>query len=440
MKYSINVGLLSTPALAHVTVDTKRTNMDGLDRQLYKLPRIRSNADKIDLMRTKYELALNPKRYQLSGEAKQRLKWIWQLTDSYNGNISQAAKHLKLSRQWLSTLNSLWLKGGKDPRELEPKSRAPHHTDSRKRISQDAVDKIIRLREMYPAWGKEKIARLMWTKHKIKVGHNTVNRYLAEAKLLNVRLSQKNKQAFKNKLLTQRIKQRPPKVIKDYKPGALVEKDMKFILKQGKFTNAEKFKANENFFFQHTMIDDFTRLRVLDTVADSTSQTAKKSFLKSKSRFPFSIVCMNTDSGGENGKDFADCLTKKNIVHFFSRTGTPTDNPRVERSHLTDEREFYAQGNRQHKTLEHLQVVQRQWEQTYNLTRPHQALGYLTPMEFYRLWKADPEEAYKIKDKWNNYLIRQARRQHTARRMRKKEKIKALMEHIDSILTINSYH
>lgn len=414
--------------------------MNGLTRRLYLLPRIRSKADIIDLMRTKYELALNPKRYQLSDEAKQRLKWIWQLTDSHGGNVSKAAKHLNLSRQWLSTLNSLWLKGNKDPRKLEPKSRAPHHTGNRNRISQDTVDKIISLRRTYLAWGKEKIAWLMWTNHKIKVGYNTVNRYLSKAKLLNVRLSQKNKLAFKNKLLAQRIKQRPPKAIKDYKPGALVEKDMKFVVKQGKFINTEKFKANENFFFQHTMIDDFTRLRVLDTVADSTSQTAKKSFLKSKSRFPFSIVCLNTDSGGENGKNFADCLTKKNIVHFFSRTGTPTDNPRAERSHLTDELEFYGQGNRQHKTLEELRAAQRQWEQTYNLIRPHQALGYLTPMEFYRLWKTDPGTAYKIKDKWQKYLSDQAKRQHTARRMKKKEKIQALMEHIDSVLTLNSYH
>lgn len=414
--------------------------MNGLTRQLYLLPRIRSKADKIDLMHTKYEVALNPKRYQLSESARQRLKWIWQLQTEYTGNVSRAASRLKLSRQWLSTLKNLWLKADKDPRKLEPKSRAPHNTGNRKRISQTVIDKIITLRKNYPVWGKEKIARLMWTEHQIKVGHNTVNRYLSRAKLLNVRISRKNKAAFKNKVLTQRIKQRPPGIIKDYKPGALIEKDMKFILKQGKFINTQKFKANENFFFQHTMIDDFTRLRVLDVVPDADSLTAKKSFLKSKSRFPFSIVCLNTDSGGENGKDFADYLTHKNIVHFFSRTGTPTDNPRAERSHLTDEIEFYGQGNRQHKDLKGVKVAQRKWESTYNCTRPHQALGYLTPMEFYGLWKKKPKTAYKIKDKWQKYLTKQAKRQHTARRMNKKERIEALMQHIDAVLTLNSYH
>jgi transposase InsO family protein len=408
----------------------------------YHFTRIRSEADKIDLMRTKYELTLNPKRYLLSDDAKRRLKWIWQLEQDYDGNVSAAAKKLKLSRQWLSTLKNLWLKSGRNPRKLEPQSRAPHSTDNRRRVQKDIVDKIISLRKKYPYWGKEKIARLMWTHHKIKVGYSTVNRYLAEAKLLNVRISQKNSLAFKNKTLKQRIRERPPKVIKDYRPGALVEKDMKFVLKQGAFTNREPYKekAKENFFFQHTMNDDFTRIRILDVVANADSMAAKKSFLKSKSRFPFPIVCLNTDSGGENGKDFAKSLTTQNIIHFFSRTGTPTDNPRVERSHLTDELEFYGQGNRQHRDLKSLKTAQRQWEHTYNFTRPHQALGYLTPMEFYELWKVDPKAAYQIKDKWQTYLNRQSKRLHTARRMKKKEKIEALMEHIDSVLTLNSYH
>lgn len=405
--------------------------------KLYRLPQIRivrQRKESVEQMKTKYEQLYNPKSYLLSAEARKRLKWLYVIEYQSNNNLTKAAQRIGLSREWLTKLYGKWLKAGQDSRKLEPKSRAPHHTNNRQRIPQDTADKIIALRKQYPCWGKEKIARLMWKEHQIKVGHNTINRYLAKGKLLNVRISQKNRLAFKNKLLAQRIKQRPPKIIKDYKPGALVEKDMKFIVKQGKFTNTEKFKAKENFFFQHTMIDDFTRIRVLDTVAGADSLTAKKSFLKSKSRFPFSIVCLNTDSGGENGKDFADCLTKQNIVHFFSRTGTPTDNPRVERSHLSDEREFYGQGNRQHKTLEALRAAQRQWERTYNFTRPHQALGYLTPMEFYELWKVNPQAAYRIKNKWQEYLNRQAKRQHTARRMQKKEKIEALMQHIDAVL------
>jgi len=42
-------------------------------------------------------------------------------------------------------------------------------------------------------------------------------------------------------------------------------------------------------------------------------------------------------------------LKKDTVFHFYSKAGTPTDNPRVERSHLTDELEFYRKGgNKKH--------------------------------------------------------------------------------------------
>jgi len=181
------------------------------------------------------------------------------------------------------------------------------------------------------------------------------------------------------------------------------------------------------------MIDDFTRIRVLEIVKDAGSKTAKMAHEKAVKRLPFKIACENTDSGGENGKYFAEMLKEQNIIHFFSRTGTPTDNPRVERSHLTDEVEFYGPGNRFHKTFKQLKSAGSNWEHTYNWIRPHQALGYLSPMEFYELWKKYPKSAYAIKDKWQEYLEKQAKRQHTARRIKNKEKIEALMEHIDAV-------
>jgi transposase InsO family protein len=402
--------------------------------KLYKLPELRARKP-VEIMISNYELLLNPDRYTLSEEAKKRLKWMYIIEyETPKKKIAKAARQIGVSRQWISTIHSLWIKNNKNPQFLEPQSKAPHNTDNRERISSDTKDKIIQLRNKRPTWGRDKLKSRMKSLHNIKVGASTINRYLSKHNLLNVRLSQKNKLAFKNKVLNQRIKQRPPKAIKDLKPGALVEKDMKYIVKLGRFTNPDKPKAKENFFYQHTMIDDFTRIRVLDTVADANSLTAKQSFQKSKSRFPFPVACINTDSGGENGKEFAEQLTQENIIQFFSRIGTPTDNPRVERSHLTDELEFYGQGN-VYETLTKQQQAQQEWERIYNYDRPHQALGQLTPMEFYELWKKDPDSAYAIKDKYQEYLKKQAKRLRDARRMKKKEQIEALMQHIDSVLT-----
>jgi len=103
----------------------------------------------------------------------------------------------------------------------------------------------------------------------------------------------------------------------------------------------EKRKAKENFYLQHTTIDSFTRVRVLGLSENSEAATAVAVQKKNISRFPFPIACMNTDNGSENEGQFNQYLKDNDIVHFFSRSATPTDNPRVERSYLSDDKEFY---------------------------------------------------------------------------------------------------
>ncbi|MBT4433125.1 transposase, partial [Candidatus Falkowbacteria bacterium] len=157
---------------------------------------------------------------------------------------------------------------------------------------------------------------------------------------------------------------------------------------------------------------------------------SKFAYEEVKERFPFNIACINTDNGGENEKNFKEQTDKDNILRFYTRAGTPTDNPRVERSHLTDEIEFYKRGNKYRKFKEQKQALNK-WEYIYNYIRPHQALGNLTPMEFYKLWKKDPEKAHKIKDKYQAYLIKQGKRLARSRRIKKKEQIETLMKFID---------
>lgn len=171
----------------------------------------------------------------------------------------------------------------------------------------------------------------------------------------------------------------------------------------------------------------------MELVEAPDSQSAGEAFEKIKQRIPFEIGSMNTDNGGENGKDFKEELAQDEVVHFYSRTGTPTDNPRVERSHLTDEREFYSRGNSYLPFKEQKEALKK-WEYIYNYIRPHQALGLMTPMAFYKLWKKNPQKAFQIKDKYQAYLARQRQRLATARRIKRKEQIEKLMCFIDAKL------
>lgn len=387
-------------------------------------------------MRSQAQNKLNPLRHYLSPEAQKRLKWMYMIRYECDDNISLAANKIGVSRTWLSQVHSRWKKGGEDPRRLEPESRAPHRTDKRRRISKDAEDKIVELRKRHHPWGKDKISIILKRDCDLVAGSTTVNRYLHKHGLIDPKLSEKNKKAWRNKKEknVMKFKMRPPTIIKDYKPGALVEKDMKLVLKAGVFINQEKHRAGENFWYQHTNTDSFTRIRAIGLAEDSCSKTAVAVQKRIIKRMPFATATFNNDNGGENEGYFSDYLEQEGNAQFFSRVGTPTDNPRVERSHLTDELEFYGQGNIKKDFREQEKAIEG-WEHTYNFIRPHQALGYLTPMQFYELWKTDPEKAYGIKDKYQAYLKKQSTRLRESRKMKNKEQIKKLMEFIDSKLS-----
>lgn len=120
------------------------------------------------------------------------------------------------------------------------------------------------------------------------------------------------------------------------------------------FINLGKYKAKENFWNEHTVIYLFTIIRVLDLAKNGDSQTAVVVQEECVGRLPFTIACTNTY------------------------------NPRVERSHLTNEVEFYQHENLYQAFIEQKQKLAK-WEYIYNYVRPHQALGNLTPMAFYEL-------------------------------------------------------
>lgn len=391
-----------------------------------------------NIMQTLAEKKLNPSNYHLSEDAKKHLRWLYVLYRDQKGNVSASARKIGISRQWLSGLKQKFEYSGKDPRCLEPGSRAPKNTKNRVCVSKETENLILKIREdSFNVWGKKKISETMRIEYKVKINPNTVNKYLHKHKIISPKISLKNIKAFEDKKIRDnenillKVKFRPPKALKDYAPGALVEKDMKYIAKT---TKDHAGKHQENFWYQHTETDSFTRIRKLGISDGQTTQIAIALHKSAKKRFPFAIACENTDNGFENNNDFSKELKKENTFHFYSNASTPTDNPRVERSHLTDDAEFYSKGGNVSDNLQKQKELTQKWEDFYNFKRRHQALAYLTPMEFYALWKKSPAEAYAITAKWQEYLKKQRLRLATSRRIKKKEQIETLMKFIDAKL------
>lgn len=397
-------------------------------------------------MQIKTERKLNPLRYYLSDDAKKRLRWMYVIYYECDNNITIASNKIGISREWLSKIKFVFEQNNKDPRSLEPESKAPHNTDNRKRISKDIEDKIIEIRDKY-YWGKIPISIVLKRDYKMRASPSTVNRYLLKHLKINPKISERNKKAWAEKQIRDelktnhiiKIKYRPPSKLKDYKPGALIEKDMKLIptINKKPLNKGNKFHIKDFYNYQHTFIDTFTRVRGLELSEEPDSISAKIAYDKIKKRLPFQIACVNTDNGGENEKYFKKQTNQDEIIHFYSRASSPTDNPRVERSHLTDDNEFWKKGNN-YRTFQKQKTALSKWEYIYNHLRPNQALGYLTPIEFYKLWKKNSKKAYQIKDKYKRYLAKQRKRLYNSRKMKQKNQIENLMRFIDAKLEQNN--
>ena len=94
---------------------------------------------------------------------------------------------------------------------------------------------------------------------------------------------------------------------------------------------------------------------------------------------PLRIHTVRTDRGHEFQAQFHWHVEDKGIRHVYIRPRTPQLNGKVERSHLTDQEEFY-------QLLTYTDDVDlneklKAWERFYNLSRPHGSLEGKTPYE-----------------------------------------------------------
>ena len=96
-------------------------------------------------------------------------------------------------------------------------------------------------------------------------------------------------------------------------------------------------------------------------------------------RFPFRINTIQTDNRHEFQSKFHWHVENQGMRHRYIKARTPQLNGKVERSHLTDKREFYQLLT----YTDHVDLNKKikAWENFYNFDRPHGAFKGKTPYE-----------------------------------------------------------
>jgi transposase InsO family protein len=158
-------------------------------------------------------------------------------------------------------------------------------------------------------------------------------------------------------------------------PGHHIQMDVKFLT----FANKRGEKVRR---FQYTAIDDATRVRALK-IYDKHTQTNAIDFVDHViEKFPFRIKEIRTDNGHEFQAKFHWHVEDKGIRHAYIKKGTPQLNGKVERSHRSDQEEFYQLLS--YKDDIDLETKLEEWEHFYNFNRPHGAFNGKTPYEALR--------------------------------------------------------
>ena len=301
-----------------------------------------------------------------SEAAKRRLKVIkWY--QGHGGKVRLTARHFGFSPDTISRWARAYAATG--VRGLEPRSRRPQRVRE-SQISLATVERIQALREKYPRWGREKL-RVLLEREGVYLSAKSIDRVIARLKargLLREPL-QSRKAATPH---PERLR-RPSDLIVN-RPGILVQLDSKqVVLGGGKVV------------FHFEAVDYFTRKRVVALAPRLTSQQGADFLRRMVREFPFSVAAIQSDGGSEFLGAFGPAVQELKLLHYFNRPNYPQGNGRVERSLRTDEEEFY-QVEELPADLGRLEAALLAWNQVYEQVRPHQALGYKTPEQFYQDW------------------------------------------------------
>jgi putative transposase len=303
---------------------------------------------------------------EISQKARQRLRWF----DYYHAHGHHAAltcRYFGVSRQTFYRWQRRY-----DPQNLRTLEDGSHRPHRRRRPTwtPEQAERVRRLRERYPRWGKDKLAVLL-RREGWAVSVSMVGRILASLRRRGV-LTTPVLWRVKRRRGTAR---RPWALRKptDYavaKPGDLVQLDT-LDLRPAPGVVLKQFTAR----------DVVSRWDVIEVHRRATS-TAASLFLDTlQRRLPFPVCALQVDGGSEFAALFEAACQERGVRLFVLPPRSPKLNGRVERANRTHAEEFYeitpcplaiAELNRELET----------WERTYNTVRPHQALGYLTPQEF----------------------------------------------------------
>lgn len=301
-------------------------------------------------------------------QIRRRLNWFIEAKEL--GSVSRACKNCGISRKTYYKWWNIYQESGCEKESLADRSRRPNGHP--KTIKGPWKRRIVKLRKK-TSYGPRRIWAIFTRKGFDHVpSPNGIYQVLRREGLIKKRRKSSRKKHKRRYEMPN--------------PGDRVQVDIKYV--------PYLMKGQQN--YQYTAIDDCSRYRIVSFYEEMSNFNSKDFLLNVINKMPFTIKSVQTD----NDTTFTNWYTgvpktapdKKPKIHAFTRTcherdiehilikpATPQLNGKVERSHQTDDEEFYRVSSA--KSLNELKRQYKQWLLFYNYQRLHSSLAYKTPAE-----------------------------------------------------------
>lgn len=260
-----------------------------------------------------------------------RLRWI-EYYEQVTKKVAPTCRYFGISRGTFYLWYHRYLSLGEEG--LRDKSSRPHKI--KRWLPKEVRDTITQLR-LKRKYGPDRMSYYIRQKFNWFVSYQTIWRLYKEHGI--------------NRLKYKKNWQRYPQHYSKAILGDRVHVDVKFLDNLG-------FSGKR--YCQFTAIDDCTRYRVMRIYDHNTVENATDFINRLKQLLPFAIKQIQTDNGSEFSESFSWHLKDLGISHRKTKIRSPEENGKVERSHRTDEQEFY--GINRFVSIKHLKYLLREWE------------------------------------------------------------------------------
>ncbi len=303
----------------------------------------------------------------LTPQAQLKLEWIIFYHTSGKGNAIKTAAHFginpKTLHKWKGRFNE------RDLATLEEESRAPDNT-RQKELSFIQERRIVLLRTKHLRWGKMKLQRRYIREYREYISSWKIQRVIEEKKLYFDK-TQIQKAAKRRKQAQKHQKKRITQFKKKNVQNHLWHVDtVVFTVTEGGYR------------YLLTAIDETTKLAYARLYSTHSSKQTTDFLKRLTYLTEGGIMNLHHDNGSEFEKDFKTACQELKLPQWYSRPHTPKDNPVLERFNRTIQEEFVQMIDIGLEDIPLFNNLLLDWLIEYNNVRPHEALDYLTPLEY----------------------------------------------------------